>query len=287
MISLSIALAIHRHSIGGFVTYSRTVTGGTTVTKLTTILKDHLGSTDLLWTSTWNGANFGNPNPERQSFDTWGERRAPDTQLAFRQGDGDAFRTGPENYERGYTGHEQLDDSGLIHMNGRLYDPELGRMLSPDPVVQVPEYSQNFNRYSYVMNNPLNLTDPSGFDWLGDLGAKFLNWLGKRLGPTWSTVLVIIVRAVVSKFAGPGFGNAAGDGLQAGLSGGSASDIRRAEAIGFARGVATQGLEGIGSTGSTLADATIQTAGHAVIGGASNVAMGGKFSDGFYSAAVS
>ena len=56
-------------------------------------------------------------------------------------------------------------------LNGRIYDPELGRMLSPDTFVQVPEYSQNFNRYSYVMNNPMNLTDPSGFDWLGNLNG--------------------------------------------------------------------------------------------------------------------
>ena len=47
-------------------------------------------------------------------------------------------------------------------MNGRLYDPVLGRFFSPDNYVQMPDNSQNFNRYSYCLNNPLKYTDPSG-----------------------------------------------------------------------------------------------------------------------------
>ncbi|WP_444917757.1 RHS repeat-associated core domain-containing protein [Microbulbifer sp. JMSA003] len=65
--------------------------------------------------------------------------------------------------KRGYTGHEHLDRTGLIHMNGRIYDPTLGRFLSPDPIVQAPSNSQSWNRYSYVFNNPLQYTDPTGF----------------------------------------------------------------------------------------------------------------------------
>jgi len=52
-----------------------------------------------------------------------------------------------------------------VHMNGRVYEPKLGRMLSPDPVTQAPENGQNYNRYSYAMNNPLRYKDPSGFEW--------------------------------------------------------------------------------------------------------------------------
>jgi len=48
-------------------------------------------------------------------------------------------------------------------MNGRVYEPSLGRFLSPDPLVSDPSNSQTFNRYSYVRNNPLSYTDPSGF----------------------------------------------------------------------------------------------------------------------------
>ena len=63
---------------------------------------------------------------------------------------------------RGYTGHEHLTVFGLINMNARLYDPALGRFLSPDPYVQSPDNSQNYNRYSYCLNNPLRYSDPSG-----------------------------------------------------------------------------------------------------------------------------
>ncbi len=64
----------------------------------------------------------------------------------------------------GYTRHEQLDNVELVHMNGRIYDPLLGRFISADPYVTRPHDGQGLNRYSYVLNNPLALIDPSGFD---------------------------------------------------------------------------------------------------------------------------
>ncbi len=68
---------------------------------------------------------------------------------------------------RGYTGHKMLRAFGLIHMDGRVYDPVIGRFLSPDNYVQLPENSQSFNRYSYCLNNPLKYVDPDGeFPWL-------------------------------------------------------------------------------------------------------------------------
>lgn len=62
----------------------------------------------------------------------------------------------------GFTGHEMLDDVSLVHMNGRVYDPQIGRFLSHDPVLAYPEESQDYNRYSYVWNSPLRNIDPSG-----------------------------------------------------------------------------------------------------------------------------
>ena len=66
----------------------------------------------------------------------------------------------PEWLYRGYTGHEHLDPFALINMNGRMYDPLNGRMLSVDNYVQGG--TQGYNRYSYALNNPLKYTDPSG-----------------------------------------------------------------------------------------------------------------------------
>ena len=62
----------------------------------------------------------------------------------------------------GYTGHEHLPWFGLVNMNARLYDPALGRFLSPDPEVQQPDGTQGFNRYSYCLNNPLRYVDLDG-----------------------------------------------------------------------------------------------------------------------------
>ncbi|MYY44009.1 polymorphic toxin type 44 domain-containing protein [Elizabethkingia anophelis] len=63
---------------------------------------------------------------------------------------------------RGYTSHEHFEDTGIIHMNGRLYDPLLRRFLNADPYIQDPYNTQIYNKYGYVMNNPLLYNDPSG-----------------------------------------------------------------------------------------------------------------------------
>ena len=66
------------------------------------------------------------------------------------------------NFPRGYTMHEHLDQFGVINANARLYDPYLARFLSPDPYIQEPTNPQNFNRFSYCLNNPLKYSDPTG-----------------------------------------------------------------------------------------------------------------------------
>jgi len=70
------------------------------------------------------------------------------------------------NFARGYCGHEMLNWFQLINMNGRMYDPLLGRFLSPDNYVQMPTSTQSFNRYSYCLNNPLKFVDTTGESWL-------------------------------------------------------------------------------------------------------------------------
>lgn len=73
----------------------------------------------------------------------------------------------PVSTNRGFTGHEELDEVGLINMNGRIYDPGLGRFMSADPFIQSSASLQSYNRYAYVWNNPLNATDPSGYFKIG------------------------------------------------------------------------------------------------------------------------
>ena len=114
------------------------------------ILRDHLGSiTHVL--------NSSGTVVQELSYDAWGRLRNPSTFALYTP------TNEPDLYlGRGYCGHEHLTGLGLINMNARLYDPLLGRFLSPDPYVQMPDFSQSFNRYSYCLNNPLKYTDPSG-----------------------------------------------------------------------------------------------------------------------------
>ncbi len=94
------------------------------------------------------------------SYDAWGRLRNPVTQVAYTPGSEPALFLG-----RGYTGHEHLPWFGLINMNARLYDAALGRFLAPDPYIQNPLFSQNYNRYSYALNNPLVYIDQDGEFW--------------------------------------------------------------------------------------------------------------------------
>ena len=64
---------------------------------------------------------------------------------------------------RGFTDHEHLDEAELIHMNGRVYDYNVGRFMSVDPFIQSPTNTQSINPYSYIMNNPMSGIDPSGY----------------------------------------------------------------------------------------------------------------------------
>jgi RHS repeat-associated protein len=113
---------------------------------------DHLGS--------WNTITDAGGNKLQEiNFDAWGNRRDPNTWRAF------ASTPAEPLFDRGFTGHEHLYGFGLINMNGRMYDPVVSRMLSPDNFVQAPDFSQSFNRYSYCFNNPLVYTDPDG-EWV-------------------------------------------------------------------------------------------------------------------------
>ena len=71
-------------------------------------------------------------------------------------------------------------------MNGRMYDPVMGRILSPDIFVQAPGYTQSYNRYSYCMNNPLRYTDPSGWYAATDINTVINELWNTQYGGSWT-----------------------------------------------------------------------------------------------------
>ncbi len=143
------ALTIYRHHIlagaSPIAQYERRSDGSNPVRYLH---RDHLGSVVATTDS-------GGLSKQRFEFEPHGARWR-------------TLGSGADDTERGFTGHEHLDSADLIHMNGRVQDPVLGRMISADPMVLHPYSSQALNRYSYVWNNPTTLIDPSGFDPIWD-----------------------------------------------------------------------------------------------------------------------
>jgi RHS repeat-associated protein len=115
------------------------------------LLSDHLGSTDTVLDST--GALTS-----RQSHAPFGARRGSNGSAASSP---DWTSIGNTS-RQGFTGHEMLDNVGLVHMGGRVYDPTLGRFLSADPLLASLGDSQSVNPYAYVGNRPLRATDPTG-----------------------------------------------------------------------------------------------------------------------------
>ena len=115
--------------------------------------RDHLGSPELV-------TNAAGTQIVKLSFGAFGERRGTNWTGTPSSGDWTAIGNTTRD---GFTDHEHLDNVGLVHMNGRVYDPKIGRFLSPDPFIDCGLGSQGVNRYGYVGNNPLRRIDPSGF----------------------------------------------------------------------------------------------------------------------------
>lgn len=134
----------HRHELGPVVV----ARVGTTDT-VSYVLRDRLGSTIAVSTA-------ASSLSERRQFDAFGKARNAD----FTSRPAGQANLSATNH--GFTAHTQADDVWLVHMNGRVYDQNLGRFLSVDPVVQ-DGGSQALNPYSYIRNNPLSGTDPSGY----------------------------------------------------------------------------------------------------------------------------
>ncbi|MBK6585153.1 MAG: hypothetical protein IPG20_20155 [Gammaproteobacteria bacterium] len=168
---------------------------------------------------------------------------------------------------RGFTGHQHVDRLDLIHMNGRTYDTKLGRFMQADIVVQSPFDTQSYNRYSYLMNNPLNGTDPSGYFSLRDLkeyagviiGGALLAWHPLGYG-IWQS-------AVYGAIAG---------GSSAAVNGGN---VLQGAAIGAFSAAAFAGLDGAGFGWGAAGDVgqhTLNIAASGVLGGTITVLQGGS-----------
>ena len=259
--------------------------------KLRYLHQDHLNSVDVV-------TNESGAVVERLSFGSFGERRVAQGTTVWRDS---ALALSSAETRRGFTDHEQLDDFGLVHMNGRVYDPHLGRFLSADPFVQFALSSQGYNRYTYANNNPPSFTDPSGYFSLGKYIVDAISsisapwkWAKRLLAK--NDALRIAVSVGFAFYGGPdlagllGFAKGSiGAGVVGGFGSGliaSGGDLKSAVVGGLSGGAFSfvGGSEIFGGLKDLTASRVVA---HGVIGGVSSELMGGKFGAGFFSARFS
>ncbi len=156
----------YRHYIDGVAVLNMEDDGGTVSWVLGFNLMDRIGSVVTL-------VDHLGTVLEHRSYDPFGKPRRGDfidangtIQSAIAQDPHPPYSLDPMT-DRGFTDHEHLDEQRVIHMNGRIYDYNIGRFMSVDPFIQAPTSTQSSNPYSYIMNNPLSGTDPSGYIWGG------------------------------------------------------------------------------------------------------------------------
>ncbi len=263
--------------------------------KLNYLLTDYLGSV-------LTAVNTSGVVEEEYSFDAWGRPRNPNNWLYTGMQE-------PTITNKGYTGHEHMLDFNLINMNGRVYDPALGLFLSPDPYVQAPDFTQNFNSYAYCFNNPFSYTDPSGeivqvllYGALIGAGYGGLSY-GMSLAGTgnsfnWNSFGTSVLRGAVSGALSAGFANIVGAafpnaggfgyelgrGLSHGVSQGLVSKIYgESFKSGFASGLASSFMGSYTATSGTMATRILEAS---AAGGFSAYIMGGDWKLGAMQGAI-
>lgn len=225
---------------------------------------------------------------ERLRYDVWGKRLEQEKRPAY------------HTYKRGFIGQEHLDVCGLVHLNGRIYDPTIGRFLSPDPFMDSAAATAAYNRFAYAANDPLRFIDPSGYGIFGDIGNFFsgvghaisdaanwvangikdaANWVwngvvsvGKWIGENWKDIVIAVAAVVITVVsvgtlgpvvAGCLAGFVAG-GLQSALYGGSISDILEGAFKGAVFGAISGGaFEAVGAAAQSWGTSGWAYAGHA------------------------
>ncbi|MBW9336787.1 hypothetical protein FEE59_25050, partial [Herbaspirillum sp. RU 5E] len=274
----------HKHYItagGGVIALIKQT--GTTQT-INYMHRDQLGSTTTITDESGNVI-------ERLAYEPFGKRRQ-----AGGATDSEGTVVGI-NTDRGFTNHEHLEELGLIHMNGRVYDPALGRFMSADPYIQAPDNIQSYNRYAYVFNRPLTMGDPSGY-WGGFIGKFVGSVLGTARDAVKSVVNNSVGRIAVTvavayftgyyQYGGWGYGITGSSSLgltnavvggAAGAFAGSGGDFRAA----IQGGITAAAFYGVGSFADSQgwgAGSIGRTAVHALAGCGTSAAFGGNCSTG-------
>jgi RHS repeat-associated protein len=218
--------------------------------------------------------------------------------------------TGTDTVSHKFTGKELDASTGLYYYGARYYDPEIGRFITPDTIVQAPYNPQTLNRYSYCNNNPINYVDPTGHGWWKKFWRKVSGFVAAAVGTivgivTANPILGIAAYSAISASGQSGsFGKNFGINFASGMVGwGIGAGIAAKFAGGFLAGLAGSALGGAGAGAVTsamlggdvgrgalagLAGGAIGYVGgrvwplgaDAVAGGVSSVIMGGKFGEG-------
>lgn len=268
--------------VGGKLVAERFCTGSAPCTSGATwiyFVLDHLGS--IAVTTDSSGTVL-----ERLSYDAWGRRRNSD-------GSDNSACSVASGTTRGFTGHEEIDAICLVNMNARIYDPTLGRFMSPDPVTETWYNQQVLNRYSYVGNNPLSFVDPTGLCFLGCF------WKSSIFREIAALVVAVVfqqyevVPSVLGEsalFAASEAGTVVEGAILGGIAGGISSTTLKGAAFGFIEGGlfaeagnALSGSDGLKLFGSSDAAAFVL---HGFVGGIVSAAQGGGFGSGFLAAGV-
>jgi RHS repeat-associated protein len=259
--------------VGNVVITERSNAANNASTDETYLHKDHLGSP--LTITNKNGVVI-----QQNVYDPWGK-----VHQLYR--DDVAIGGNLLPTTRGYTGHEGLDGLDIIHMNGRIYDADIGRFLQADPHIQSPKNSQSYNRYAYVVNNPLSLTDPSGFFF------KKLLKLTMKLNGSWFTHKLLnripLLKGIVSVALNfiPGcqvWCTAVFNAMSTFVATGSLNAAIKTGAISYATGSALQAIGG--DDFWSQAGSVQNISANALVGGISASLEGGNFGHAFFSAGV-
>jgi RHS repeat-associated protein len=268
--------------IGGIGMQVTETQGATTTTTLKYYLKDHLGS----------NTGFTGDNGvllEEMSFDAWGQRR---------NADWTASTTGINtSHERGFTNHEHYDLFAMIDMNGRVYDPVLGRFLQADPYIQDMTDLQALNRYSYMDNNPLSGTDPTGYKkWWKKWVKPLINFVkNQAIKAVVNLVRTTVASAVAAiPIVGPilsiPVSNLAANFTSTILHGGSIKEAFKSSLNNFKTDLLTNSLDMgfhyVFDNTIITRNSFLSPLSNGVLEGSKSVIKGNSFKDGFYEGSI-